>query len=599
LRFRLKRLVVAALLLTVPLLTYADIVTISLASDQWIEWARIAWTYFQPGICVNPNTGLDYAAAGWHRFTDWDLSAYVEAIMDAEKLGILSRDGDWGSNYRIEKVLSFLENRPLTGDMVPYKVYDADTGRVATENGDTIAHPSDSAKLLLSLDDLRHFRPEYAQRINILVARHNFQKLANSDYFSANDIYPAYVAQGYAAFGYSTPKLRPVGSLGDGQMVAVYNETLPKSWVTSEPLMLAILEDRSTGLYRTYADRVFRAQSERFQATKKMTAFSEGTYWYPISFVYEWIVTGEGKTWVVYDSGGREVNAVPIVYVRVALAFHAIYNNQYTSALVNWLSPSSLQATSPLGGFYEGKSEEGARLSDLTDKTNEMILAAALYYVTHTTTTSASTETSTTSTTSASTETSTTSTTSASTETSTTSMTSASTSATTTATSSGSTETASTQASTTSTTGATVTQTSTGISTSTVSTVLTSVTTTPIVGLQIQVVSNSSVSSLIFDSTRGLLNFTVSGPTGSYGFFNATIAKSLISGQPIVMMDGVQTTAAVSDDANFWYIHVTYTHSEHHVTIGGSNTVPEFPPASLLAIVLMLTIVIFRRRHKN
>jgi hypothetical protein len=144
----------------------------------------------------------------------------------------------------------------------------------------------------------------------------------------------------------------------------------------------------------------------------------------------------------------------------------------------------------------------------------------------------------------------------------------------------------------------TVTQTSTVLSTTTVSMVVTSVTTATVDGLQMQVVSNSSVSGLVFDSTRGLLNFTVSGPTGTYGFFNATIAKSLLSGQPVVFIDGVQSLASVTQDANFWYVHVTYPHTQHHVTIGGSNTVPEFPSTPLLVILALLSIVILRRRRE-
>jgi len=115
-------------------------------------------------------------------------------------------------------------------------------------------------------------------------------------------------------------------------------------------------------------------------------------------------------------------------------------------------------------------------------------------------------------------------------------------------------------------------------------------------GLQMQVLSNSTVSGLAFDSTRGLLNFTVSGPQGTYGFFDATVAKTLLSGQPVVLIDGVQRSATVSGDTNFWYIHVTYPHSQHQVTIGGSNTVPEFPSVALLAIVLLLVLIAFRRK---
>jgi hypothetical protein len=127
-------------------------------------------------------------------------------------------------------------------------------------------------------------------------------------------------------------------------------------------------------------------------------------------------------------------------------------------------------------------------------------------------------------------------------------------------------------------------------------TIVTKATTATIEGLQMQVVSNSSVSGLVFDSTKGLLNFVVSGPEGSQGFFDVTIAKILLSGQPVVMIDGVEHTASVSEDASFWYVHVTYPHSEHHVTIGGSETIPEFSvTASILFILLVSAASILLR----
>jgi hypothetical protein len=114
--------------------------------------------------------------------------------------------------------------------------------------------------------------------------------------------------------------------------------------------------------------------------------------------------------------------------------------------------------------------------------------------------------------------------------------------------------------------------------------------------LVVQVESSSEVSGLVFDSTRGLLNFTVSGPPGTQGFFNATIAKTLLLGQPVVLVDGLEHSAIVTQDASFWYIHVTYSHSEHHVTIGGSTAVPEFQEAILLLLALFsVTLILLRR----
>ena len=141
----------------------------------------------------------------------------------------------------------------------------------------------------------------------------------------------------------------------------------------------------------------------------------------------------------------------------------------------------------------------------------------------------------------------------------------------------------------------------TNVTTAATTTVVSSTALTTIVGLEIQVVSNSTVSNLVFDSSSGFLNFTVSGPSGSHGFFDATIGKSLLSGQPIVLIDGVQSPASVSQDANFWYVRVTYVHSVHQVAIGGSNMIPEFQPAAalpiLLTLVMLATLAIKRRKQ--
>jgi hypothetical protein len=342
--------------------------------NDWSNWAKVAWRYFQPGVGVNSVTGLHYATADWQRFTDWDLGVYISAIIDAERIGLISRNGSWGSDYRLEKILSFLETRPITGDRLPYAQYDANTGRVPDDVGNRTANPSDSANLLLSLDDLRSSRPDLSNRIGSIVARYNFNLFAQSDYFAANDIYPFYAAQGYWAFGFSTPTLRDLKDLGGGNMVDIYGEKIPQAYVTSEPLMLAILENRTNDLYRVYADRVFLAQQRRYESTGKLTAFSEGTYPAPQNYVYEWVVTGTGETWLMMTT--EKIDKPEVVYTKMAFAFHAVYNNEYTQKLVNKVASLATER-----GFLEGVMEDGKTVDVLSDKTNGMILQAARYFM--------------------------------------------------------------------------------------------------------------------------------------------------------------------------------------------------------------------------
>lgn len=81
--------------------------------------------------------------------------------------------------------------------------------------------------------------------------------------------------------------------------------------------------------------------------------------------------------------------------------------------------------------------------------------------------------------------------------------------------------------------------------------------------------SNSTISSLAFNSTSLELSFTVSGSNGTRGYVKVTITKSLISNiaDTKVYLNDTQidyTTASLDDS---WLIHLTYQHSTHRVKI--------------------------------
>ena len=64
--------------------------------SYWLRLANNAWNYYQPGVSVDSATGLHSAGLGFNEFTDWDLGVYIQAIIDANKLGILSTGGVLG-----------------------------------------------------------------------------------------------------------------------------------------------------------------------------------------------------------------------------------------------------------------------------------------------------------------------------------------------------------------------------------------------------------------------------------------------------------------------------------------------------------------------
>jgi hypothetical protein len=342
----------------------------------WMESAKNAWSYFQPGVGISLTTGLNYANKDWHRITDWDLGAYLSALLAARKLGLLSDEGQWGFNDRIKKILGFLEKRPILEDGLPYAQYESDTGKMPIEIAKRAVHPSDFGRLLLALDDLRCLKPELDFKIRSILERYNIKKLAESEYFAGNSFYESYVAQGYWAFGFQTPKLKSLKDLGRGEFINIYDEKVPKAWITSEPLILIMLEGRGNESYKAYADTIFKLQKERYERTGVLTAFTEGAYLPPHYYVYEWIATGDGDTWIVW-SNGKKVEGPEIVYTKVAYSYYALYKDEYSRKLVE-----HTMGLREDGGFLEGSSSDGSIIiNSVTDKTNAMILEAAAYVV--------------------------------------------------------------------------------------------------------------------------------------------------------------------------------------------------------------------------
>jgi len=114
---------------------------------------------------------------------------------------------------------------------------------------------------------------------------------------------------------------------------------------------------------------------------------------------------------------------------------------------------------------------------------------------------------------------------------------------------------------------------------------------------QVRLVTNSTLSGFIYDEARQLMNFTLSGPQGSTGYCRAAFAKALISGTPVVFIDGREVTYAPwSANETHYSVYFLYLHSAHSVTIGGSNTIPEFSPSMPMAAIALAAAALALRR---
>ena len=83
------------------------------------------------------------------------------------------------------------------------------------------------------------------------------------------------------------------------------------------------------------------------------------------------------------------------------------------------------------------------------------------------------------------------------------------------------------------------------------------------------VASNATVTNLAFNSTTNELSFTVSGPSGTTGYADVCIAKSLVSDASAITAykDGNVIGFTVTSTADSWILHFTFGLSTHQITI--------------------------------
>lgn len=112
--------------------------------------------------------------------------------------------------------------------------------------------------------------------------------------------------------------------------------------------------------------------------------------------------------------------------------------------------------------------------------------------------------------------------------------------------------------------------------------------------------SNSTITQLYFDSSANQLNFTASGPSGTTGYVNINIPKTLIRdiADLEVYIDQNALQYSSSEQGDSWLVTFSYHHSIHQITICMSqqNTAaPEVLPLGLipgLAIFVVVTIAV-------
>jgi hypothetical protein len=112
-----------------------------------------------------------------------------------------------------------------------------------------------------------------------------------------------------------------------------------------------------------------------------------------------------------------------------------------------------------------------------------------------------------------------------------------------------------------------------------------------------------------------VLSFTVSGPSGTQGYTNVTIAKTLIANTTglEVYLDGNKITYALTSTSYYWLLHFTYHHSTHKIVIYMNALQPEATSETqygsfaiiggitiaLLVAAIFITGAIVKKREKK
>ena len=116
--------------------------------------------------------------------------------------------------------------------------------------------------------------------------------------------------------------------------------------------------------------------------------------------------------------------------------------------------------------------------------------------------------------------------------------------------------------------------------------------------------SNSTVSSMGFDTNSQTLSFTATGVGGTRGYAKVTAAKSLIPNLALlsVYVDGKEYSYNVTDANDSWVILFVYDHSVHLIEIRLDSTIPEFTYvllASFMSATLFATMACRRKSARG
>ena len=370
----------------------------NITSAVWRTVATNAWQYYQPGVGIDSTTGIPRAVIGFPIITDWDLGVYVQAIIDAQKIGVLNKAETWGADDRIERVLTFLENRQLNSNDLPYQWYSSNglpaTDWMANQTGGGKFDITDAGRLLLSLSNLKTYNPALTERIdNVTKVKPDYSVMLPTieEMKTDNGIYGYVLASGFAAFFPSVSDVPGaiLNNIMASPSVNTYGVNLPQAPISGDPLFIALFSlQKPDQRVVDLSKNVYLAHEARYSSTRdaqpnSYVAFGEGNSGNGDVFIYEWVVGHSGRTWVVKDSKNQDYGAVTSnVYSKISFCFLSVYKTQYARNAVIFVENNMPQ---PQKGYCDGINNSDPTNLKLVDEvgtnTNGLIIGAARYAI--------------------------------------------------------------------------------------------------------------------------------------------------------------------------------------------------------------------------
>ncbi|MEP2892101.1 DUF3131 domain-containing protein [Tateyamaria sp.] len=381
---------------------FEDITPLPLAvtgasSETDLEYARVAWRYFQNN--TNPNTGLVNSTDNYPSTTMWETGSYFVATISAERLDIIERTE---ATARIGQALETLQEMRLFDEILPNKAYDVRTGDLVNYANEPVERglgwsALDIARMVGALGHVEANYPELALDTSSLMERWSLSSMVeDGQLIGANMIdgnlrrdqegrvgYEQYAAKAMMLFGFDMYRaydaenhlmVRDV----EGHAIPVdtrLHRNITPAFTVSEPYLFDGLEFGFDARSHRFATSIYAAQEARFRETGILTAVSESHINVAPYFIYS-SVWGGGAPWAVMTFSGDRMDSRRTVTTKVAFAWDALFGTQYTREL--------LTAIAPLGdaerGWPEGIYEiDGTTNTSVTVNTNAVVLAALAF----------------------------------------------------------------------------------------------------------------------------------------------------------------------------------------------------------------------------